>query len=155
MNDDYVTEGSGSIPNLEPTPSENPEALDINMDEPQQRWSANPDFQEVLMSRRGLLQGGVALAVTGILASGSTKVRAGDAWSRDDSSLGFSAVPSSSLDAVAVPPGYSVQVILPMGTPITGSYPEYSIDNTGAEMGMQIGSLHVGMHFFTLPAVFR
>ena len=75
MNDDYVKEHSGSIQNLETTPPEAREALDINMDEPQQRWSAHPNFQEVLMSRRSLLQGGVALAVTGILASGSSRVR--------------------------------------------------------------------------------
>lgn len=156
MNDDISREDRGSLrsPEEEAT-SETAEALDINMDEPQRRWSAHPSFHEVLMNRRNLLQGGVALAVAGILSSGSSKVEAHNSWSRDDSSLGFTAVPSSSADAVVVPPGYSCQVILPMGTPITGSYPEYSIDNTGAEMGMQMGSHHDGMHFFPLAADFR
>jgi uncharacterized protein len=151
MNDDNARHEHGSFEN----PDAAAEPLDINMDEPQRRWSEHPDFQEVLMSRRSLLQGGVALAVSGILASGSSKARAEDAWSRDDSSLGFSAVPSNSADTVVVPPGYSYQVILPMGTPITGTWPEYSIDNTGAEQGMQIGSHHDGMHFFPLHADFR
>lgn len=140
------------------------QALDINMDEPQRRWTDQPAFQDVLakrMSRRGILQGSVALAVGSFFASASQESIASNDWTsshwghghwgpRHDSSLGFTAVPPSAADTIVVPPGYSYQVILPMGTPITGTYPPYSLDNSGAEMGMQIGSHHDGMHFFPL-----
>jgi secreted PhoX family phosphatase len=154
MNDYDDRRDHGSVADRELARIETREGLDIDMDEPQRRWSASPTFQEVAMSRRSVLQGGVALAVTGILGSGSSKAGSGHkhSWSGNDSSLGFTAIPSSAADTVVVPPGYSYQVILPMGTPIAGTYPPYSIDNTGAEMGMQIGSHHDGMHFFPLPA---
>jgi secreted PhoX family phosphatase len=64
--------------------------------------------------------------------------------------LGFKAVPISEADSIVVPEGYTARTLIPWGEPITGSYPAYSLSNTGEEQGMQIGSHHDGMHFFPI-----
>jgi uncharacterized protein len=143
------------------TDNEPLEMTDINQDEPYHRWSESPTFQEVVArrySRRDMMRGSLAMAVAGLFGSAVTEAnplarqggvppglqRAG----KRPSLLGFEAVPPGFLDEIVVPEGYSYQVILPWGTPITGHYPAFSPDNTGAEQGMQIGMHHDGMHFF-------
>ncbi|QYU71104.1 PhoX family phosphatase [Leptolyngbya sp. 15MV] len=53
-------------------------------------------------------------------------------------------------DSVVVPEGYSVQVLIPHGTPLDGSAGKAVTEMTGAEQGMAIGAHHDGMHFFPI-----
>ncbi|NCJ05557.1 DUF839 domain-containing protein [Synechococcales cyanobacterium C] len=64
--------------------------------------------------------------------------------------LGFNPIPVSEADTIVVPEGYTARTLIPWGEPITGNYPAYKVENTGAEQGMQVGSHHDGMHFFPI-----
>jgi secreted PhoX family phosphatase len=121
-------------------------------DERPSNWSGNPTFYDVVetrFSRRGVMAGGIAAAVTGVIGGLGT---AGSlrAQTSPSSLLGFEAVTTSEADAITVPPGYRAQVIAASGSPITGTMPAYSPANNGAEQGMQIGQHHDGIHFFPI-----
>jgi secreted PhoX family phosphatase len=128
----------------------------VTGDEPPSSRSDNPIFAEVLAaraSRRDVLIGGLAAAVTAVFAPGvggrplaATASRPAD---KGDGLLGFEAVPTSEADAVVVPEGYRVEVLVPWGTPLDGSG-AFSQAATGAEQARQVGSHHDGMHFFPL-----
>jgi hypothetical protein len=123
-------------------------------DEPLCNHSPNPTFSSILetrLQRRQVLQGGIAAAVATFFglpalngASKSAKAASGS------SLLGFKAIPVSAEDKVVVPEGYTARPLLAWGTPITGTYPQFKLENTGAEQGMQVGSHHDGMHFFPI-----
>ncbi|MFN4297142.1 MAG: PhoX family protein [Brevundimonas sp.] len=121
-------------------------------DEPQCNASANRNFYEVMearVARRGFLMGGLGALTTGFIGASlaGTPARAQGAASL----IGFSPVPVSFEDAVVVPEGYSIQVLAPVGTPISGDFPACRPgDNTGAEQEHQIGQHHDGMHFFPI-----
>lgn len=122
-------------------------------DEPPSNVSSNPTFQEIVearIDRRGFVIGGLAAAVTGLY--GASLLRTSPAAAQEAASglLGFEPVAVSEADTVTVPAGYRVQVLTPWGTPITGSMPEFSPSNTGAEQAEQIGSHHDGLHFFPI-----
>lgn len=129
-------------------------------DEPQCNTSPNPTFYDVVdarTSRRGILVGGLAAAVTGVFGLGvpSSAVKAQGATpaaaAGGSSLLGFKAVPVSEADAIVVPEGYKVQVLVPYGTPLTASDPAYRESaNTGAEQSVQVGSHHDGLHYFPI-----
>lgn len=124
--------------------------------------SDNPHFNDILetnLKRRGLLKGGLGLAVAaGLFASPLAQARElalGAAANRrrpPGTALGFQAVPVGRADTIVVPEGYRVDTILKWGEPILGDYPPY-LDgglNTGAEQEQQIGMNHDGMHYFPL-----
>lgn len=130
-------------------------------DEQMSNLSANPHMSQIIetrYSRRTLLKGSLSAAAISFLGAGL--VGCGSSSSSDDEPngetpeapelLGFSAVAVSNADTVVVPEGYSVTSILPMGEPISGSYPSYDLSNSGADQGMQIGSHHDGIHFFPI-----
>jgi uncharacterized protein len=111
--------------------------------------SSNPTFDEVLtagVSRRRLLQGGVAAAALALLGPRR-------ALGAAESPLGFQGVPVSTADAVTVPPGYTTEVLYAWGDPISDG-PAFQPDasNTVAEQERQAGMHHDGVHFFPLPA---
>jgi len=101
------------------------------------------------VARRGFLMGGLATLATGLIGGSLT---ATSARAQVGSSLiGFKAVPVSYADKVIVPEGYSVRVLGPTGTPISGTLPAFRPGaNTGAEQEHQIGQHHDGLHFFTI-----
>ena len=101
------------------------------------------------MQRRQVLKGSVALAITSMFASPILSAIRPRIAKAQNPLLGFKAIPISEADTIIVPEGYKAQVILPWGEPIAGDYPDYRLENTGAEQGMQIGSHHDGMHFFS------
>ena len=116
------------------------------------------DFQTVLdqaLSRRSFMKGSLGIAVVGLfgLPLGGCASRAPLRASPAASLLGFKPIATSTADTVTVPPGYRVQVLLPWGEPICGSYPAFDRDggNSAAEQAEQMGMHHDGMHFF--PAV--
>jgi len=118
-------------------------------DEIPSNTSANAFFEDVVearMSRRGWLIGSTAAAITGFIGAG-----AGSAAAQGSGpAISFRAVPISANDTVVVPEGYSVQVILPQGTPLDGGEGRNLLDMTGAEQGAAIGAHHDGMHFFPI-----
>ncbi|HUF72706.1 MAG TPA: PhoX family phosphatase [Gammaproteobacteria bacterium] len=115
------------------------------------------DIVAARTSRRTVLRGGLATAVTGFLGGTltacDTEAPAPPNATTGPASqprLGFAAVPIGTADEIVVPPGYRYQVLLPWGEPILGDYPEFRLENTGAEQAMQIGMHHDGMHFFPI-----
>lgn len=123
-------------------------------DEVPSNRSANPTFYDVVearASRRGFLVGGLAALATGLFGAG-VAARAARAQSTAASGLlGFTPVPVSRADALAVPPGYRVQVLAPWGTPITGALPPWRPGAaTGDDQAQQVGMHHDGMHLFPL-----
>ncbi len=106
---------------------------------------------EVRISRRTVIAGGMAAVATfmvgGTAADAAVQGRRGGGASL----LGFDAVPLSFDDDVAVPPGYTAQVLIPWGTAIVGSYPAFRPgQNTADQQAEQIGMGHDGMHYFPL-----
>ncbi|WP_052050826.1 PhoX family protein [Leptolyngbya sp. KIOST-1] len=124
-------------------------------DEPMCNHSNNPTFADVLHSRlqrRQMLKGSLALAVTSMFAGPALNgLRPQPAEANPGRTLlGFKPIPVSEADTIVVPEGYTARTILPWGEPITGSYPAYRLENTGAQQGMQVGMHHDGMHFFPI-----
>ncbi len=122
--------------------------------EPRRSPTNRPDFQTVAAARyarRDVLRGGLALAVASLFAPAALRSAvAGAPSTAAGGRLGFEPVPVSSADTLVVPEGYRTQVILPWGEPITGSHPEFALENSGAEQAMQMGMHHDGMHFFPI-----
>ena len=70
--------------------------------------------------------------------------------------IGFESIPASLApvaDQVAVPPGYTVQVLVSWGDPIMPGAPAWAEDATqdAAAQAMQFGMHNDGMHFFPVP----
>ncbi len=122
-------------------------------DERPSNFSNNPTFAEIVearFGRRGLLKGALGTAIAGLFSGTALATLAREALAAAGPKIGFEPVPVSTADAVTVPPGYKVQVLIPWGTPIDGKAPAFSIDNTGADQARQVGSHHDGMHFFPI-----
>jgi hypothetical protein len=123
-------------------------------DEPICNVSNNRVFRGILnarLDRRNVLLGSLAAAVAGYFGSSIFRMAPPSAHAAAPAGLlGFAAIKTSQADTVIVPPGYRTQVILPWGEPLTGGYPAYSLDASGADQEMQIGSHHDGMHFFPI-----
>jgi uncharacterized protein len=119
-------------------------------DEIPSNTSPNAFFEDVVnarMSRRGWLAGSVATALTGFIGAGAAPAAA----QGTGPTISFRSVPISAADNVLVPEGYSVQVLIPHGTPLNGEpAPRNVLDSTGAEAGRQVGAHHDGMHFFPI-----
>jgi uncharacterized protein len=108
---------------------------------------ANPTFEEVLLSRRRLLAGGLGIAALAALpACGTPGTRP---------VIGFTPIPPSSEDLLRVPPEYEATVLYRWGDPIgaAAGMPEFRMDasNSAADQALQAGMHHDGMHFFPLP----
>ncbi len=125
-----------------------------NGDEPICNQSQNPYFGDIAANRyqrRQVLQGGIAAAVASFFAAPAVGILTRTAKAAQGSKLlGFTAVPVNEADSVLIPEGYNVSTVMEWGTPITGRYPDYKLENTGAEQGMQVGMHHDGMHFFPI-----
>ncbi|WP_344090485.1 PhoX family phosphatase [Nocardiopsis composta] len=118
--------------------------------------SANRPFHEVVaarLSRRSVLRGGAA-AVAGFVGAGvlGGTASADGAGGGERKLLGFPPVPATDEDALAVPDGYTAQVLIPWGTPLLSDGPEWRKDasNSAADAERQVGSHHDGMHYFPL-----
>jgi uncharacterized protein len=111
--------------------------------------TANPTFASVVaarLSRRRLLQGGLAAAALSVLGRPTGPASAAPL-------LGFKSVPVSTADTVVVPPGYSAEVLYAWGDPISdGAAFRPDAANTVADQERQAGMHHDGIHFFPLPA---
>jgi uncharacterized protein len=110
-------------------------------------------FDEILrqgLSRRQVVVGGLVTAGLALLRPlrGSA-----DSPPAGGPLLGFSGVPVSTDDTVAVPPGYVADVLYAWGDPVSAG-PAFKADasNTADEQAVQAGMHHDGIHFFPLPA---
>ena len=120
--------------------------------------STNPSIHDLSQpSRRVILKGGLAAAISGLFAPIGLSALAGCAsvpGASNGPTLGFKSVPLSSLDAVTVPDGYRAQVLYRWGDSvgIAGKMPAYKADasNTAAEQELQAGMHHDGIHYFPL-----
>lgn len=122
-----------------------------------------PTFAQVLqarLTRRQVLQGGLAAATAGLTGSllgcaGATPASGGGA-SASVPALGFQAVPVSSADALQVPGGYRADVLYRWGDPVgaAAGMPAFRPDasNSAEEQALQAGMHHDGMQFYPLPA---
>ncbi|MET4025867.1 secreted PhoX family phosphatase [Marinobacter sp. MBR-99] len=131
--------------------------------EPECNNSNNRTFGSILearLARRGVLKGGLAAAVAGVFGGaaltgcgGSSSSGGAGGSSAAPDLVGFKAVPISEADSIVVPEGYSARVIGAWGDPILsneGVFPEFSLENSGADQAAQIGSHHDGMHYFPI-----
>jgi hypothetical protein len=127
--------------------------------------SSNETFQEVLerrLSRRSVLGGGLAVAatVTTVGAAGggvATLLDARPAEARKPARgplLGFTGIATSTADQVVVPPGYTANVLIAWGEPVSNG-PAFKPDasNTAAEQAQQWGMHNDGVVYFPFPFI--
>ncbi len=140
--------------------------------------SANADIHSVSNpARRIFVRGGMATAVTGLLAplalsgcasspmaantapvAASTtpvaRAAAGAGIAGMGRQIGFASVAMAAQDNIVVPAGYTARVLFRWGDPVglPGNMPAFKPDagNTAAEQAAQAGMHHDGMHFFPL-----
>lgn len=129
----------------------------------------NPSLADIIhtpTSRRGLMRGALGLAAMHFFAGrafAGVAARVGAAAQDSNgilseatdavvSRLGFTQIAPNSDDAVTVPAGYRVQVLVPWGTPLWSNVPAFQEDasNTAADQEGQVGFNHDGMHFFPI-----
>lgn len=130
-------------------------ALFGNGDEPLSNHSANPHMSELIdQRRRQILAGSAAIGALGFLGVLPQAVEAAEHGAKlpfkKRNRLPFEALPVSRADTITVPAGYRASVILPWGTPISGSFPPFLEDasNSAQDQAEQVGMHHDGMHFF-------
>jgi secreted PhoX family phosphatase len=118
--------------------------------------SGNATFQEVIearVSRRGFLGGGLATAAALSLGGVSALLKAVPAAAKTDKGplLGFQSVPVSTADTVVVPQGYTAEVLIAWGDPVSNG-PEFKQDasNSSADQAQQWGSHNDGLVYFPI-----
>ncbi len=108
-------------------------------------------MEEAIQGRRRVLKAGLAGFVAAVPVWGCATRGAGGA-----ALIGFSPIPVSTADAVAVPPGYRAQVLSRWGDPIGVDIgaPEFRMDasNSAAEQALQAGMHHDAIELFPLPS---
>lgn len=115
------------------------------------------DLVNTAISRRSLLVGSAATAVSAFLLGGGRgsllgAVPAGAEHPASRDLLGFTPIGPSTADAVVVPRQYAHQVLYRWGDPTNGQAPRFEFDatNTAEEQARQAGMGHDGMYFFPL-----
>lgn len=130
----------------------------FDADEVGHNTSGNTTIHEVLQarySRRAVLKGGIAAAMSALFAGTASAVLAeGKAVEASKPALSFKPVAKSLADALIVPEGYTATVLLATGDPLNTDTPTYS--NVGkddpASFQFRVGDHHDGMHYFGLNA---
>jgi secreted PhoX family phosphatase len=119
----------------------------------------NPHLADLIarqIGRRKILGGGLAAAAVGFFGCGGEgveTVQGALSTGRGKSPrLGFTEVPPSSADEIVVPPGYTLEVLIPWGAPLFTHSPPFREDgsNTAADQELQVGFNHDGKHYFPL-----
>jgi uncharacterized protein len=133
--------------------------------------SNNEAFEDVIaerMSRRSLLRGGVVAAGAAVAMTGADALvrvapahadggRPHHGYGKGFGSpagtplLGFQGIPTSTADAVVVPPGYRADVLIAWGDPVSDG-PAFKQDasNTAAEQAQQWGMHNDGIVYFPI-----
>jgi secreted PhoX family phosphatase len=144
--------------------------MSIVDDDIESNISGNESFEQVVeqrLSRRSLLGGGVAMAVTASLGGVGTLMQAmpasahGRHWGKGPgkgpkSLLGFKGIAEipedmASLDTIRVPEGYSAEVLIAWGDPVSKG-PRFKQDasNSAEDQEKQWGMHNDGMVYFPL-----
>ncbi|MCE0734013.1 PhoX family phosphatase [Halomonas sp. G15] len=117
----------------------------------------NEPFAAVLerhVSRRSVMRGGLGLAAASMLGFGGAAqaLAASTQHEKTPLRLAFESIAGSRSDAVVVPPGYTAQVLVPWGTPLSGEASDWSGDlaMTAERQAQSVGMHHDGMHGFPL-----
>ncbi len=126
-------------------------------DEEVSNFSSNQTFEEVVaerLSRRGFLGGSLATAAVASMTGIGSLLTAMPASAKSRSAgplLGFLGIPVSSADEVVVPPGYTAEVLIAWGDPVSNG-PAFKPDasNTAAEQAQQWGMHNDGMVYFPI-----
>jgi secreted PhoX family phosphatase len=105
------------------------------------------DVVEARVSRRKLLKVGGTAGAASFLAGTSTLTQA---VTQATTLMNFPQIPVSTEDAVSLPAGYSHDILVKWGDPITKKAAKFSIDNTAAEQVGQFGDNTDGMSLFHL-----
>ena len=113
------------------------------------------------LSRRSVMAGGIGAAAAALLgrpvaaaatAATPVAIRGGRTAARPSrrGNPGFTAVDVGTDDAIVVPAGYTANVMVPWGTPLSATAAAWKPDatNTAAEQAGQVGQHHDGMHYF-------
>lgn len=126
--------------------------------------SNNEHFEDVLsarLSRRGFLTGGMATAAAVSLGGVEALLKAVPASAQEIDegatlSLGFENVPVSSTDTVVVPNGYTAEVLIAWGDPVSNG-PAFKQDasNTADEQARQWGMHNDGLVYFPVVGAQR
>ena len=118
--------------------------------------SNNETFEEVLdarLSRRGFVGGGLATAAGLTLGGVSALLKAVPASAHGGRRplLGFQGIEVSTADTVMVPPGYTAEVLIAWGDPVS-SGPEFEPDasNSAADQAQQWGAHNDGLVYFPI-----
>lgn len=116
-------------------------------------------FRSVLqarLSRRDALRAGFGTTAGGMLAGAGLYGCSSDGSGNGGApELRFQAVggqPGADFNGIALPEGYTYDLLIPWGTPILGDMPAFKPDgsNTAAEQAQQSGEWHDGMEFFPI-----
>jgi secreted PhoX family phosphatase len=123
--------------------------------------SGNQTFQEVIeahVSRRGFLGSGLAAAAALSLGGVDALLRTVPASAQTNGGplLGFTGIPVSSADGVAVPTGYTAKVLIAWGDPVSDG-PAFNQDasNSAAEQALQWGMHNDGLVYFPISGPTR
>jgi uncharacterized protein len=118
--------------------------------------SKNQTFQEVVdarMSRRGFLGSGLAAAATVSLGGIESLLRTVPASAQTNGGplLGFKGIDVSTADTVVVPEGYTAEVLIAWGDPVSNG-PEFKQDasNSAADQALQWGAHNDGVVYFPI-----
>ena len=119
--------------------------------------SNNQSFEEVLearISRRGFVGGGLATAAGLTLGGVSALLKAVPVSAQDGrtrSLLGFRGIQVSTADTVVVPRGYTAEVLVAWGDPVSNG-PEFELDasNSAADQARQWGMHNDGLVYFPI-----
>ena len=119
--------------------------------------SNNETFEQVLdarLSRRGFLEGGLTAAAGITLGGASALLKSVPASAHGRSHrplLGFDAIPVSTADTVIVPAGYTAEVLIAWGDPVSNG-PEFAQDasNSADDQAKQWGMHNDGLVYFPI-----
>ncbi len=121
--------------------------------------SENETIHEVVaarLSRRAVIGGGVAGAaalsgISALLDAVPAQARSAVGSAARSTSLGFTAIPVSSADAVVVPSGYTARVLIAWGDPVSDG-PAFAPDasNSAADQAQQWGMHNDGVVYFPI-----
>ena len=116
--------------------------------------SNNPSFEEIIearLSRRGFLGGSLAATATIALGGVSALLKAVPAAAQKNGEplLGFQSIPISTADSVVVPDGYTAEVLIAWGDPVSDG-PAFKPDasNSAADQALQWGMHNDGVVYF-------
>lgn len=105
-------------------------------------------------TRRKLLAGSGALGLAGFLGGGVSLPAFAQVTSAPANSplLGFTGIPASTADEIAIAPGYRAEVLISWGEPLVDGAPAFDPqgNNSAADQEKQFGDNNDGMSFFAI-----